>query len=168
MTSLDSVLKSRDITLLTKDPYIQGYGLPSGHVRLWELDHKKGRIPKNQCHRTVVLEKSSESPLNSKEIKPVNFKRDQSWIFTGRTDAKAEAPVFWSSDANRRLIWKVPDAVKDWGQKRTSEDEMAGQHHWCNEHELRQTLGDGEGQGGPACCSPWGCRVRHNWVTEQE
>ena len=139
-----------------KDPYSQGYGLPSGHVWLWELDHKEGRIPKNRCHRTVVLEKSSESPLDSKKIKAVNLKGDQSWIFTGRTDAKAEAPVFWSSDANIRLIGKVPDAAKDWGQKkRASEDEMAGQHHWCTAHELRQTPGDGEGQGGLACCSPW-------------
>ena len=100
-----------------KDPYSQGYGLPSGHVWLWELDHKEGRIPKNRCHRTVVLEKSSESPLDSKKIKAVNLKGDQSWIFTGRTDAKAEAPVFWSPDANSWLTGKAPAAGKDRGQK---------------------------------------------------
>ena len=115
------------------------------------------RTPKNRCLWTVVLEKTPESPLDSMEIKPVNLKGDQPWIFTGRTDAEAEAPVIWSSDVNRRLPGKVPDAGKDWGQKkRVSEDEMAGRHHWCNEHELGQTLGDGEGQGGLACCSPWG------------
>ena len=82
---------------------------------------------------------------------------DQPWIFTGRADAESEALVFWSSDVNRWLIGKVPDAGKDWEQKeRVSEDERAGQHHWCNEHELGQTPGDGEGQGGLVCCSPWG------------
>ena len=105
----------------------------------------------------MVLEKTPESPLDSKEIKPFSLKGDQPWIFTGRTDAKAEAPEFWSSDANRWLIGKVPDAGKDWGQKekRALEDEMVRQHHWCTEHELGQTLGDSEGQGGLVCCSPW-------------
>ena len=105
-----------------------------------------------------MLEKTPESPLDSKEIQPVNLKGDQPWIFTGRIDA--EASVFWSYDANRWLMGKVPDAGKDWGQKerRASEDEMAGRHHWCNEHELGQTLGDGERQEGLPCCSPWGRR----------
>ena len=104
------------------------------------------------------MEKTPESPLDSKEIKPVNLKGNQPWIFTGSTDAEAEAPVFWSSDANRRLIGKVPDAGKDWEQqeKRASEDEMAGWHQRCNERELGQTPGDDEGQGGLAGCSPWG------------
>ena len=143
-----------------KGQYSQGYGLPSGHVRLWELDCKEGRKPKNWCLQTVVLEETPESPLDSKEIKPVNLKGDQPWIVTVRTDAEAEAPVFWSSDANRQLIGKVPYAGRDWGQKekRVSEDEMAGWHHRCNEHEPGQTLGDGEGQGGLACCSPWSCK----------
>ena len=92
-----------------------------------------------------------------REIKPVNLKRSQPWILIGRTDAEAETPVFWSSDANSWLTGKVPDAGKDWGQeKRVSEYEMAGWHHQCNRHELGQTLGNGEGQGGLACCSPWG------------
>ena len=94
-----------------------------------------------------------------REIKPVNLKRSQPWILIGRTDAEAETPVFWSSDANSWLTGKVPDAGKDWGQeKRVSEYEMAGWHHQCNRHELGQTLGNGEGQGGLACCSPWGCK----------
>ena len=95
---------------------------------VWELYHKKGRTPKNWCLQTVVLEKIPESPLDIKEIKPVNLKGDQPWIFTGRPDGEAEALVFGSSDANRWFIGKVPDAGKDWEQKdkRASEDEMAG------------------------------------------
>ena len=106
----------------------------------------------------MVLEKTPESPLDSKEIKPINFKGNQPWTFIGRIHAETEAPALWSSDVNRRLIGKVPDAGKDQRQKekRASEDEMAGRHHWCNEHELGQTPGDGEGQWGLLCCSPWG------------
>ena len=149
----------------------EGYDLCSGHVQLWELDRKEGRMPMNWCLPTVVLEKTPESPLDSKEVKPVNLKGDQPWIFTGKTDAKAEAPMFWSSDPNRWLTGKVPDAGKNWGQKekRESEDEMAGWHHWCNAHELGQTLGDGEGHGGLAFCSPYGHKeMDMTWVTEQQ
>ena len=140
-----------------KGPYSQGYGLPSGHVLLWELDHIEGRVPNNCCLRTVVLEKTPESPLDSEEIKPVNLEGNQPWILVGKIDAEAEAPVFWSSDSNSQLTGKVPDAGKDQEQeeKRASEDEMAGWHHWYNAHELWHTLGDGEGQGGLAWCSPW-------------
>ena len=134
------------------------YGLPSGHIWLWELDCKEGRMPKNWGLQTVVLEKIPGSPLDSKEIKSVNLKGNQCWILIGGTDAEAEAPVFWSSDVNMWLTGKVPVAGEDWGQKekRAIEDEMAGWHHWCNGHELGQTLGDGEGQGSLECCSPWG------------
>ena len=96
----------------------QGYGPPSGHVQLWELDHKEGGAPKNWYLWTLVLEKTPESPLDSKKIKPVNLKGDQPWILVGRTDAKVEAPIFWSSDVNRQLTGKVPDAGKDWGRRR--------------------------------------------------
>ena len=157
MTNLDSVLKSRHYSA-DKGPYSQGNGLASGHVWLWELDRKEGRAPKNWCLQTMVLEKTPESPVDSKEIKPVNLKGNQPWIVVGRTDAEAEAPVFWSSGANSWLIGKFPDAGKDWRQKekRLSEAEMAGWHHQCNGHELGQTLGDGEEQRGLVCCSPWG------------
>ena len=123
-----------------------------------ELNCKEGRTPKNWCLQTVVLEKTPESPLENKEIKPINLKGDQPWIFTGRTEVEAEAPVFQSSDENRWLIGKDHDARTHRGQKgkRASEDEMAGWHHWHNEHELGQTLRDGEGQGGLDCSSPWG------------
>ena len=156
VTNLDSLLISRDITLMTK-VHSQGYHCLSGHVRLRELDCKEGRIPKNWYLRTVVLEKTPESPLNSKKIKSVNLKGDKPWTFTGRTDNEAEPPVLWSSDVNRQLIGKVPNAGKDGAQKkRASEDEIAGRHHRCNEYELGQTPGDGEGHGGLVCCSLWG------------
>ena len=135
-----------------------------------ELDNKEGRAPKNGCLQTVVLEKTPESVLDSMEIKPVSFEGNQPWILVRRTDAEDEAPVFWSSDTNRQLTGKVPDAGKDWGQKekRASEDEMARWHHRCNGHELGQMSGNGERQEGLACCSPWWQRVRHSWMTEQQ
>ena len=101
---------------------------PRGHVRLWEPDRKEGWVLKNWCLWTVALEKTPETPLHSKEIKPVNLKGNQPWILIGRTDAEAETLVFWSSDANSWLTGKVPDAGNDWGQKEktASENEMAG------------------------------------------
>ena len=107
-----------------KGLYRQSYGFSISHVSMWELDYKEGWIPKNWCFWTMVLEKTLESPLDCKEIKPVNPKGNQSWIFTRRTDAEAETTIFWSSDANSWLIGKVPEAGKHWGQKkRASEDE---------------------------------------------
>ena len=133
-----------------------------------ELDHKEGWAPKNWCFQTVVLEKTLESPLDSKEIKPVNPKGNQPWIFIGRTDTEAEALIFWPPDAENRLIEKDSAAGKDWRQKEkgTTEDEMVGWHHWLNEYEFEQFLGDSEGQGSLACCSPRGRRVRYDWATE--
>ena len=106
--------------------------------------------------QTVVLEKTLESPLDCKEIKPVNPKGNQPWIFIGRTDAKAEAPILWLPEVKSQLIGKDPDIGKDWRQeeKWAAEDEMVGWHHWLNGHEFEQTQGDGEGQGSLACCSP--------------
>ena len=106
--------------------------------------------------QTVVLEKTLESPLDCKEIKPVNPKGNQPWIFIGRTDAKAEAPILWLPEVKSQLIGKDPDIGKDWRQeeKGAAEDEMVGWHHWLNGHEFEQTQGDGEGQGSLACCSP--------------
>ena len=125
---------------------------------MWELDHKEERVPKNRCFWTVVLEKTLESPLDCKEIKPVNPKGDQSWIFIERTDAEAEAPILWPPDAKSWLTGKDPDAGKDWGQKEqgTTEDEMVGWHHQLDGHEFEQAPGDGEGQESLACCSPRG------------
>ena len=120
----------------------------------------------------MVLEKTLGSPLDSTEIQLVHPKGNQSWIFIGRTDAKAEALILWPPGVKSQLTGKDPDAGKDWGQKgkRTTEDEMVGWHHWLNGHEFGHTLGDGEGQGNLVCCSPWGQtqRVRYNLVTEQQ
>ena len=140
-----------------KDPYSQSYGFSSSHIQMWELDHKEGWMPKNWCFQTVVPEKILENPLNSKEIKPINPKGNQSWIFIGSTDAEAEAPVLWSPDAQSQLIGKDPDAGKDWRQEDggTTEDEMFRWHHWFNGHKFEQTPGDSKGQGNMACCSPW-------------
>ena len=106
----------------------------------------------------MVLEKTLESPLDCKEIKPVNPKGNQPWIFIGRTDAESEAPILWPPDAKSWLIVKDPDAGQDWRQeeKGATEDEMVGWHHWINGHESEQAPGDGEGQGSLACCSPRG------------
>ena len=123
---------------------------------MWELDYKESWAPKNWCYWTVVLEKTLESPLDCKEIKPINPKGNEPWTFTGRMDA--EAPILWPPDAKSWLIWKDPDAGKDWGQeeKGATEDEIVGWHHQFNGHEFEQTQGDSEGQGSLMCCSPWG------------
>jgi len=124
---------------------------------MWELDHKEGWVSKNWCFWTVLLGKTLESPLDSKEIKPVNLKENQSWIFIWRTDAEAEAPILWPHDAKNRLTGKDPDSGKDWRQeeKGLAEDQMVMWHHQLNRHEFEQALEDGEGQRSLACCSPW-------------
>ena len=127
---------------------------------MWELDHKEGWAPKNWCFWTVVLEKTLQSPLDCKEIKPLNPKGNQSWIFIGRTDAEAEAPMLWPPDAKSQIIRKDPGAGQDWRQEEKGmiEDELVGWHHWHNGHEFDQTPEDGERQGSLACCSPWDCK----------
>ena len=139
MTNLDSIFKSRDITLPKKGLSSQGYGFSSSHVWMWELDCKESWAPKNWCFWTVMLEKTLESPLDCKEIQPVHPKGNQSWIFTRRTDAEAETPILWPPDAKSWLIGKDSDAGKDWGQeeKGMTEDDMAGWHHWLNGHEFK-------------------------------
>ena len=116
MTDLDSVLKSRDITLQTKVPIVN-YGFSSSHVWMWELDHKDGWAPKNRGFQTVMLGKTLESPLDSKEIKTFHPKGDQSWIFIGRTGAESEAPILWPLDVKNYLTGKDPNAGKDWGKE---------------------------------------------------
>ena len=141
-----------------KGPSSQSYGFSSSHVWMWELDHKECWPLKNWCFWTVVLEKTLESSLDCKEIKPVTPKGNQSWIFTGRTDAKVEAPILWPPDAKNWLLRKAPDAGKNWRQeeKGTTEDAMVGWHHWLDGHESEWTPGIGDGQGGLACCNSWG------------
>ena len=125
---------------------------------MWELDHKEGWVPKNWCFSTVVLEKTLESPLDCKEIQPINPKENQSWIFIGRTDVEAEAPILWPPDVKTWLTGKDPDAGKDWRweEKGTTENEMVGWHHRLNGHEFEQGLGVVDGQVSLVCCSPCG------------
>ena len=129
-------------------------------IQMWELDHTEGWASKNWCVWIVVLEKTLESPLDSKKIKPVNPKENHPWIFTGRTDAEAEAPILWPPDVKSQLIVQNPDAGKDWRQeeKGVTEDEMVGWRHLLNGHESEHTLRVHEGQGRLACCSLWGCK----------
>ena len=167
MTNLDSILKSRDITLPTKVPLVKAIIFSSSHVWMWELDYKESWAPKNWCFWTVVLEKTLESPLDCKEIKPVNFKGNQSWIFIRRTDAEVEAPVLWPSDAKNWLLGKDPDAGKDWRQEKgmTGWDGWmaslpqwtwvwvnSGSWWWTGRHGMLQSMGLQ--------------RVRHDWGTE--
>ena len=156
MTNLDNILKSRRTTLLTKVHLVKAmvfpvvmYGCESWTLnRSWTL--------KNWCFWTVVFEKILESPLDCKEIKLINPKGNQSWIFIGRTAAKAETQVLCPLDAKNWLIGKAPDAGKDWRQKGMTEDEMAGWHHQLNGHEFQQALGIGDGQGSLVWYCPWG------------
>ena len=135
------------------------YGFSSSNVWMWELDHEEGLASKHWYFRTAVLEKTLESPLDCKEIKPVNPKGNQSWIFIGKTDAEAEAPILWPPDVKSRLIGKDPDAGKDWKrEKRAAEDMTVGWHHWLNGHEFKQTPRGSEGQRSLACWNLWGCK----------
>ena len=168
MINLDSILKSRDITLATKVRVVKAmvflvvmYGCESWTIKKaesWRTDAL-----------TVVLEKTFESPLDCKEIKPVNPKENQSWIFIGRTDAEAETPIFWPCDVKWGLISKDSDAGRDWRQeeKGTTKDKMVGRHHWLDGREFEQALGDGDGQGSLACCSPWGRKESDTTETER-
>ena len=135
----------------------QSYGFSSSCVWMWELDHKEGSVPNNRCFWTVVLEKTLESSLNCMEIEPINPKGNQPWIFIGRSDAEAEAPILWS--------WceELTHWIRPWCWERlrareegATEDKIVGWHHWLNEHEFEQTLGDSEGQGSLVCCNSWG------------
>ena len=142
----------------SKGLYSQSYGFSSSHVWMWELNHKESWTQENWCFWTVVLVKTLESSLDCKEIKPADPKGNQSWIFIGRTDTEAEAPIFWPPGVKSWLIRKDPDAMKDWRQeeKGTTEEEIVGWHHRLNGREFEQAPGDGEGQGSLACCNPWG------------
>ena len=150
-------IKNTDITLLTKVHIVKYMVFPVVMYRC-ELDHKEGWALKNQCFRTVVLEKTLESPLGCKEIKPVNPKRNQPKYSLEGLMLKLKLHYFDLLISKSWLIGKDPNAGKDWGQeeKRVTEDEMVGWHHQLNGHEFEQTPGDSEGQGSLMCCSPWG------------
>ena len=138
------------------------------------VGYKESWAPKSWCFWMVVLEKTLESAFDCKEIKLINPKRNQSWVFIGRTDAEAETPILWPSDAKNWLIGKNPDVGKDWRQENQgmTEDEMIGWHHWLNGQEFEQAPGLGDEQGSLACCNPWGCKEldtteRLNWTDSQ-
>ena len=146
MTNLDSILKSTDITLSTNVRVVKATVFP---VLMYEreLDYKESWAPKNWCFWTVMFKKTLESPLGCKEIQPVHPKGKQSWTFIGRTDAEAQTPIIWPPDAGSWLIWKDPDAGKDWGQeeKEMTEEEMVGWHHRLDGHAFGWTPGVGDG-----------------------
>ena len=158
MTNLDSVLKSRDITLPTNVLLVKTTVFSSGHAWMWELDYKESWVLKNWCFWTVVLEKILESPLDCKDIQPVHPEGDQSWMSIERISAEAEMPVLWPPDVKDWLIGKDPDVGKDWRQeeKGTTEDEMVGWHHRLSGHEFEQAPWAGDGQGRLLRCSPCG------------
>ena len=166
MTNLGSLLKSRYITLPAKVCLVKAMVF-LGVMNGCELAYKESWALKNWCLWTVVLEKTLESPLDCKAIQPVHPKGNQSLIFIGRTDAEAKTPVPWPPDVKNWLIGKDLDAGKDWRQekKRTTEDEMVGWHHRLDGPEFEQVPAVGDGQGGLACCSPWGCKESN--MTEQ-
>ena len=136
----------------------QSYGFSSSHVWVWELDYKESWALKNWCFWTVELEKTLESPLVWKEIKEVNSKGNQSWVFIGRTDAEDETPMLWPPDAKNWVNGKDPDAGQNWRQeeKGTTEDEMVRWYHWLDRNEFEEDLGVVDGQGSLVCCGPWG------------
>ena len=163
-----SIFSTLQLNIL-KGPSSQGYGFSSGHVWKWELDCEESWAPKNWCFWTVVLEKTLETALDRKEIQPVHSKADQSWVFIGRTDADAETPILWPPDAKSWLIWKDPNAGRDWGQeeKGTTEDEkmrMASLTQWTW---VWVDSGSWWWTGRPGMLWFMGLqRVGHDWVTE--
>ena len=177
MTNLDSILKSRDITLSTKVCLVKAMVFPVVMCGCESWTIKKAEHRRIDAFELWCWEKTLESPLDCKEIQPVHPKGDQSWVFIGRTDFEAETPVLWPPDAKSWFIWKDLDAGKGWGQeeKGTTEDEMVGWHHRLNGHGFGWTPGVGDGQGGLACCSSWGRKESdmterlnwtEHWVTE--
>ena len=162
MTNLDSIFKSRDITLLSKVRLVKAMVFP---VVMYGCESWTGKKAE-RWRIDVVLEKTLESPLDCKEIQPVHSEGDQPWVFFGRNDAKAETPVLWPPHVKSWLIGKDSDAGRDWWQEEgTTEDEMAGWHQWLDGHEFGWTPGIGDGQGVLMCCDSW--RRKKSDTTEQ-
>ena len=167
------LIKKQRHYFANKGPSSQSCCFSSSHVWMWELDYKESQVLKNRCFWIVVLEKTLENPLYSKENQPVHPKGNQSWLLIGRSDA--EAPILWPLDVKNWLIGKDPDAGSDWRQeeKGTTEDEMVGWHHQLNEYEFEYAPGVGDRRGSLAYCSPWGCKEsdtteRLNWTEQNQ
>ena len=160
VTNLDRVLNSKDITLLTKVRIVKAIVFPVVMCECESWTIRKAEL-KNWCFLTMVLMKSLESPLDYREIKPINPNWNQPWVFIGRADVEAKAPILWPPNVKSYLIGEDPDAGKDWrqGKKGITEDKIFGWHHWLSGHDFEKTLGDGKGQGSLACCSLWGCKM---------
>ena len=169
MTKLNSVLKSKDIILSTDVCVVKSTFFFNIHIWMWELEHKEGWELKNWYFWIMVLEKTLESPLDCKEIKPVDPKGNQPWVFIGRADDEAEAPIVWPPDAKSQHIGRAPAAGKDWGQEeeKATEDETVGRPYQRNAHEFEQTPQESKGQRSLACFGSWGHRVGQNSVTER-
>ena len=142
---------------------------------MWELYHEENWVPKNWCFWTMVLKKTLESPLDFKEIKAVNRKGNQPWIFFGRTDAEAETSILWPPDAKNWLIGKDPDSGKDCRgeEKGMTEDELVGWQHWLDGHEFEEAPRVGDGHGSLACCNPWNHKKLYitewlNWTEDYQ
>ena len=170
MANLDSILKNKRHYIANKVLCSQSYGFSSGHVRMWELDNKKAWVPKNWCFWNVVLEKTLEIPLDSREIKSVNPKGNQLWIFIGRTDAEAEVPILWPPDGKSWLMGKDPDTGKD---RRQEEKEMTGWDVWMTSTTQWTWVWTNSGRwwrtGKPGMLQSMGSqRVRHDWAIEQQ
>ena len=165
MTNLDSILKSRDIPLLTKVCLLKAMVFPVvmyGYVSwtIQKAEYRRIDAFELWCWRRLLEKTLGEDSLDCKEIKLVNPKGNQSWMFIVKIGAEAESPILWPPDAKNWLIGKDPNSGKDWRQeeKGIMEDEMVGWHHWLSGREFEQAPGDGEGQGSLACCRPWGCQ----------
>ena len=156
-------IKKQRYYFVDKGLYSQSYVFSSSHVWMWELNHKEGWVLKNWCFLTMLLEKTFESSLGGKEIKPFNPKGNKPWIFFGKTGAEAEAPIIWPPVVKSRLIRKdwCSERLKARGEGDNRGWWDVGWHHQLNGHDLKQALGVGDGQGSLLCCSPWGRRVRH-------
>ena len=161
-------IKKQRHYFVDKVPSSQSYGFSSSHVCIWELDHKEGRVLKNWCFWTMVLEKTLESLLDSQGIKPVNPKGNQLWTFIGRTDAEAEAPVLWPPDSNSWLTGKDPNAGKDWRQE---EERVTGWDGWMTSPSQWAWVWANSGRwwrtGKPGMLQE-PQSIGHNWVTEQQ
>ena len=153
-----------------KGPSSQSYGPSCSRGGMWELNHKENWVLRNWCCWTVVLGEASWESLGLQGDKPVNPKRNQPWVFIGRTNAEPEAPILWPPDVKSYIVGKDPDAGKDWKwEKGMTEDVMFGWHHQLDVRKFEQAPGVGDGQNILACCSPWGCKEltmtkRVNWL----